>query len=427
MKQDTFVLKGAICYSKDVDTLSAVEQGYVVCENGKIAGVFEQLPERFSSLEQKDYSNHLILPGLIDLHLHAPQFSIRGMGMDLELLEWLNHYVFPEESKYRQEEYAQKAYEIFADDLKNSATTRACIFATIHQDSTLLLMDLMEKTGLYSYIGKVNMDRNSPDFLIESSEQSISDTISWLETVKEKHYHRTFPILTPRFIPTCSDQLMAGLQQIQEKYQLAVQSHLSENTSEIEWVKSLCPSSSCYGDAYRQFGFFGGDVPTIMAHCVHSGDTERKMMKENGVYIAHCPESNSNLSSGIAPAKQYLQEGMRIGLGSDVAGGSNHSLFSCMAHAIQVSKLRWKLVDSSFPALTLAEAFYMATKGGGSFFGQVGSLEPGYEADILVINDSSLRHPQPMSVPERLERIIYLSDDRCIKAKYVFGQTIFEK
>lgn len=427
MNKNTFVLKGDICYSTGVNELAIVEQGYAVCEDGKMAGVFEKLPERFSTLEQKDYSHHLIIPGLTDLHLHAPQYSLRGMGMDLELLEWLNHYVFPEESKYQQLEYAQKAYEIFADDLKNSATTRACIFATIHQEGTLLLMDLMERTGLRTYIGKVNMDRNSPDFLRETVQQSLNDTRSWLKAVEDRSYRRTFPILTPRFIPTCSDKLMTGLKEIQQQYHLPVQSHLSENTSEIEWVQNLCPSSSCYGDAYRQFGLFGGDVPTIMAHCIHSNETERNLMKENGVYIAHCPESNSNLSSGIAPIKQYLQEGLRVGLGSDVAGGSNHSIFYCMAHAIQVSKLRWKLVDPKFPALTTAEAFYMATKGGGSFFGKVGSFEQGYEADIVVIDDSRLRHPQPISIPERLERILYLSDDRCITAKYVSGQTVIEK
>ena len=161
-----------------------------------------------------------------------------------------------------------------------------------------------------------------------------------------------------------------------------------------------------------------------MAHCVYSTEEEIQRMKENSVYVAHCPESNENLSSGIAPVKRYLEEGLSVGLGSDVAGGSTENLFRAMAHAIQMSKMRWRLVDQKYLALKSEEAFYMATKGGGSFFGKVGSFEEGYEFDAVVLDDSRLESSRQMSVKDRLERMIYLADEREVKAKYVRGNKI---
>lgn len=162
-----------------------------------------------------------------------------------------------------------------------------------------------------------------------------------------------------------------------------------------------------------------------MAHCVYSGEEEIARMKEKGVFIAHCPDSNTNLSSGVAPVRRYLEEGMNIGLGSDVAGGTSENLFAAMAQSIQVSKLRWRLFDDSLKPLTIEEAFYMASKGGGAFFGKVGSFEPGYEFDAVVCDDSRLKHPQPLTVKQRLERIIYLGDEREVAGKYVEGRKLF--
>ena len=217
---------------------------------------------------------------------------------------------------------------------------------------------------------------------------------------------------------------MEKLSELQKKYQLPAQSHLSENLSEIEWVRQLCPKASCYGDAYRLHGLFGGDCPTIMAHCVYSDEEETRMMKEQGVFIAHCPESNANLASGIAPARRFLDQGLKMGLGTDVAAGTSLSMFRAMAMAIQCSKLRWRLQDQSLPPLTVEEVFYLATKGGGEFFGKVGSLEPGYEFDAVVIDDGILRHARELSTKERLERLIYLAEDRQIDAKYVKGKQV---
>ena len=421
---NAFVVKGDICYSQTVQKLFAGTEHYLVVEEGRCQGVFDSLPEKFHGLPIYDYSGKLILPGLVDLHIHAPQYAFRGMGMDLELLEWLNQHTFPEESQYENLAYAERAYSIFAENMKKSATTRACVFGTLHVPATELLMDKLEQTGLKTYVGKVNMDRNCPDFLTEgSAEESEKATLRWLEETRGAYDH-TRPILTPRFIPSCSDDLMRRLSRIRQQYGLPVQSHLSENPGEVQWVRELCPGTSCYGDAYDQFGLFGGEAKTVMAHCVYSGEEERALMKERGVFIAHCPESNENLSSGIAPVRRYLEEGQNIGLGSDVAGGTSESIFRAMAEAIQVSKLRRRLVDETEKPLTVPEAFYLATRGGGAFWGRAGSFEEGYEADILVIEDETIRHPQELTVEQRLERLIYLAGDGQLLHKAVAGNWV---
>lgn len=268
------------------------------------------------------------------------------------------------------------------------------------------------------------MDRNCPDYICEETQESADETLEWIKDVNHRKYKNTKPILTPRFTPSCTDELMEELKKLQMRYHLPLQSHLSENPGEIQWVKELCPWSEFYGDVYDRFGLFGADCPTIMAHCVYSGDEEIARMKENGVFIAHCPESNMNVSSGIAPVRKFLEEDLHVGIGSDVAGGSTENLFRAMAHAVQSSKLRWRLQDDSLEALTAEEVFYMATKGGGEFFGKVGSFEPGYEFDAVVLDDSRLKHPQPLDIRSRLERMIYLADEREIKAKYVKGTEI---
>lgn len=425
MNEPVFILKGNIVYSKNKDELRILKDHYLISESGLVKGVFEKVPPEYAQVSVSDYGECLIIPGLTDLHVHAPQYTFRAMGMDMELLEWLETNTFPEEAKYQDLEYARRAYRIFTDNLKRSATTRACIFGTIHRDATLLLMDQLEQSGLVTYVGKVNMDRNCPDYLREeSAEESGIQTVEWIKDVLHKKYQNTMPILTPRFTPSCSDELMENLKKIQMYYQIPVQSHLSENPGEIAWVKELCPWSEFYGDAYDRFGLFGADCKTVMAHCVYSGKEEQQRMKENGVFIAHCPESNMNLSSGVAPVRTFLEEGLHVGIGSDVAGGSTENLFKAMALAIQASKLRWRMQDDGLKPLTLEEVFYIATKGGGEFFGNVGSFEPGFELDAVVLNDTRIVHSQNLDVRARLERMIYLADEREVRAKYVRGREI---
>ncbi len=419
-----FVIKGHICYSKSKDEIVCVKDGFAVCKDDKCAGVFEKLPSEYECFPLYDFEDRIVISGFTDLHVHAPQYPFRGLAMDMELIDWLNTYTFVEEAKYKNLDYANKAYDIFTDDLRKSATTRACVFGTIHNDATLLLMDKLEKAGLECYVGKVNMDRNSPDYLCEESAQkSAEDTEEWIEKCHKYQYVK--PILTPRFTPSCSDELFEKLSVIQKKYNLPVQSHLSENQGEIQWVKELCPETENYGQSYDRFDLFGKDCPTIMAHCVYSDDNEIQMMKNQNVFVAHCPESNANLSSGVAPVKKYLDMGLKVGLGSDVAAGSSLSIFKAMAMAVSCSKLRWRLSDQSVKPLTVENVFFLATKGGGEFFGKVGSFEDGYEFDAVVMDDSSIKTPCEISVRERLERLIYLCEDKNVFAKFVGGRKVF--
>ncbi len=424
MEKHTFVLKGNIYYSKSTTELAALEQAYAVCLNGISGGVFQVLPKEYEALPVIDLGDQLILPGLTDLHLHAPQYTFRALGMDLELLEWLNTNTFPEEAKYVGLDYAKEAYALFAEEMKTGATTRACVFGTIHTEATELLMDLLEDTGICTWVGKVNMDRNSPDYLCEkSAAQSAAKTQVWIERTLYK-YRYTKPMITPRFVPSCTDDLMKMLGELAREYDLPVQSHLSENPEEVAWVKALAPESAFYGDAYDRFGLFGKEVPTIMAHCVYSGEEEIRRLYENGVFIAHCPQSNTNIASGIAPVRRYLDMGMRIGLGTDVAGGFSASILRAMSDCIQVSKLRWRLSDKALRPVSLEEAFYMGTKGGGAFFGKVGSFEEGYLFDAVVIDDSTLKTPRSLGLRDRLERTVYMSESCSIVAKYVEGRKI---
>lgn len=420
-----YIIKGCFLQSDGPNKLQMTKNGFLPVTDGLCRGVFPEIPAQYRGLPVTDYGDRLILPGMTDLHVHASQFALRGIGMDLELLNWLNSYTFPEESKFSDPAYAEQIYAGFVDALLHSVTTRAAVFATVHPAATLTLMRLLERSGLRTYVGKVSMDRNCPDSLQESDPAlALRRTEQWIQEA-EQQFVRTKPILTPRFIPACSDSLLNGLRALQGRYHLPVQSHLSENLGEIEWVKQLSPAAGSYAAAYDRFGLLGGSYPCIMAHCVHSEDAELELLHRNGVFIAHSPESNMNLASGVAPVSRYLALGLRVGLATDLAAGSNLSMLQAMMHAIQVSKLRWRLQDERVRPLTLEQAFYLATAGGGAFFGKVGQFSDGFAFDAVVLDDSQLVHPQALDLRSRLERAVYLADARCIFAKYVAGEQLF--
>ena len=416
--KSSFVIRGNICQTKTPSELDLHEAAYAVCVDGVSRGVFDTLPDEFLGLPLYDFGDSLIFPGMVDLHVHAPQYAFRGMCMDLELMDWLSRYTFPEEEKYEDLGYARLAYSMFVDAMKRGATTRSCIFATRHRYATELLMELMEESGLVSYVGK------------ESAASSARETFDWIKATKDR-FKNTKPILTPRFIPCCTDELMEELREIQMTFGVPVQSHLSESPGEIEFVKSLRPNNAFYGDSYNEYDLFGKnddigtDVKTVMAHCVWSTDDEVDLMRKNGVFVAHCPASNMNLTSGIAPIRKYIDLGINVGLGSDVAGGHSDSIFRAITDAIQVSKMYFRMVDETRRPLVFSEALYLATKGGGAFFGKVGSFEEGYEFDAVVMDDSVLSHPQSLKLAERAERAVYLGlDEKNITAKFVAGRKI---
>ena len=267
------------------------------------------------------------------------------------------------------------------------------------------------------------MNRNCPDGLCETVEDAIADAQELID-VWDKEDNLVRPILTPRFIPSCTPEMLKALGDFAMSNNLKVQSHLSENKGEIAWVKELEPESTCYGDAYNRYNLFG-QTPTLMAHCCYTEGEELELMNKNQVFVVHCPTSNCNLGSGKSPIRNFLDKNIPVALGSDVSGGHDLSIFKVMVYAIQVSKLWYANSDKQMPFLTLPEVFYMATKSGGSFFGKVGSFEPGYEFDALVIDDTELNHDN-YTLLERLERFIYIGDDRQIEHRYVRGKRIDE-
>ena len=315
---------------------------------------------------------------------------------------------------------------MFVDDLLGGATTRAAVFATVHVPATLALMDMLEASGLATVVGKVNMDRNaSADLCEESAQSSLAATRAWIQEVGGRGYRRTRAVLTPRFIPSCSDELMGGLCSIQEESGLGVQSHLSENPHAVAWVRELRPASASYAGAYHDFGllgsYLGTSCPTIMAHCVYCDETEIDLLGQQHVWVAHCPESNTSLASGIAPVRAFLDAGLKVGLGTDVAGGYSQSMFHAIAEAIKVSKLRWRLVDERFAPLTVPEAFHLATVGSGSYWGKVGSFEPGYEFDAVVLDEQAFPAVRELGLEDRLALAIYLDANANVVEKYVGG------
>ena len=414
-----FIIKGTFIDTITKDELR-IRKGYILVEDGLTKDFSEENPDK--SLKLFDYTDKLIIPGISDLHLHAPQYPNLGLGFDLELLDWLDTYTFPEESKFKDAEYAKKNYQIFVDDLCKSATTRASIFATLHTDVTLLLMDLLEQKKICAYVGKVGMDRNCPDFYIEKNGKE--ETARFIEECQKRNYKYVKPIITPRFTISCTDEYMQYLGEIAKKNNIPVQSHLSENLGEIDFVKKLRPNDNFYGESYDKNGLFGKEVKTIMAHCVHCPKEEEELIKTNGVYIAHCPTSNSNLCSGICPAGKYLRQGYNIGLGSDISGGHTLDMFEVMRHTIQVSKLNLRYIDSETKPLTLPETFYMATNKGGSFFGKVGVFEKDYEFDALVLNECDIPSVRVYNEKQRLERFIYHKNGK-IESKFIKGNKIF--
>ena len=417
------VYKAHILFTKEKNRFEVFENGYVAVEDGRVVGVASSLAElNVQDAEVTDFGNRLLIPAMIDMHVHAPQVHNQGVAMDLELLPWLQNYTFPEESKYADVHYAERMYRRFLHTQWLFGTMRSVVFGTMHTESTRLLMKLYQEAGMGAMVGKVGMNRNCPDTLCEDVE-AYTEGMEQLIAEFNKPNALVRPIITPRFVPSCTPELLKVCGELANKYQLPVQSHLSENTSEIAWVAELEKESTSYGDAYNRYGLFG-QTPTIMAHCVWTNGSELELMKRNRVMVAHCPTSNFNLSSGLAPVRTVLDDDLPIGLGSDISGGHDLNMFRMLVYAIQVSKMHYQQ-DKSKAFLTLSEIFWIATKSAGSFFGKVGSFEPGYEFDALVIDDGVL-HPDEYSLQHRLERFVYLGDDRQIIHRFCRGEEVKE-
>ena len=301
------IFKGNFLYTPALGELTVREGEYLVVEGEKCAGFYRALPQEYAGQSVTDFGRALVLPAFCDLHLHAPQMVNRGVGYDQELLPWLETYTFPVEARYGDTDFAEAAWKRFLNRMWANGTLRFSAFATIHKEAAWRLMELTEQAGLSALIGKVNMDRNAPDSLREDTDASLADTEELICRSRAELKHVEY-ILTPRFVPSTTARLMDGLGRLGERYGLPVQSHLSENRSEIAWVGQLHPECASYTEVYRDYGLLRRGC-TIMAHAVHLTGREEAILREEGVTLAHCAQSNTNLSSGVMPLRRSLSEG----------------------------------------------------------------------------------------------------------------------
>lgn len=415
------ILKGNIVSAPALGKWDIAEQGYLVLEDGVIAGVFPTLPEQYIGAPMEDYGDRLILQSFADLHLHAPQYPMLGMGMDLPLLDWLNAYAFPTEARFADEDYARGVYRRLARELIENGTTRVCMFSSLHRPATLILMEELEKAGVTGYVGKVNMDRNGGKGLQETTEESMAETLRWLDECQD--FHHIKPMLTPRFTPSCTDELMAFLGKLCTERGLPVQSHLSENDREIAWVRELHPDCGQYWETYAKYGLWNDK--TVMAHCVWCDERERAALRDHGVTVVHCADSNQNICSGVAPVRTMLREGLSVALGSDIAGGDELHMFDVVASAIRASKARRILDGWETDFLTVAEGWYLGTTAGARYFGAGPGFAVGDPLHALVLDDGLLPSSRPLTVAERAERAVYRRQEGTIGAVWSEGRKVF--
>lgn len=413
-------IKGNIISAPSLGKLDIIKDGYILLEDGIIQAVTDTLPDELQAVQVEDYGDRLILQSFADMHMHAPQYPLCGMGMDLPLMDWLQAYAFPLEANYRDLEFARKAYHRLAGDFVKNGTTRVCLFSSLHTDATLILMEELENAGLVGYVGKVNMDRNGSPILQETTEESMQETLRWLEGCTFPHIK---PMLTPRFTPSCTPELMAFLGKLSKERNLPVQSHLSENLVEMETVHQLEPDCAQYWETYDKYGLFHNR--TLMAHCVHCDERERKAMLDKGVTVIHCPDSNTGLCSGFAPVRIMLDEGLQVALGSDIAGGAQLPMLQVISSVVRTAKARRIASGWEEPFLTVPEAYYLGTTAGAHFFGSGNGFAAGDPLHAIVIDETSFPiSPRELTLHERFERAIYLGEAKDIVAVYGNGKKL---
>lgn len=413
---------GRVVHNSSATELEIIERGCIVVDkDGVIVSVSREGPPA-NVTDVHDFGERFIVPGLIDTHAHAPQYAQIGLGTDLPLLEWLHKYTFPTESKFADVGFAQRVYRDVVRKFLDNGTTSCVWFASLHLDATKALCDACIELGQHAYIGKVNMDRNSPEFYIEqSAERSLQDTKALVEYVRSKGSDRVVPIVTPRFVITCSRSLLEGLGSLAKEYDLPVQSHICENKDEIAFTCSLHPENKSYADIYHSCGLL--TKRTIMAHAVHMKDEEVDLFVQSGAGISHCPRSNFTLFSGVAPIRKFLQRGVKVGLGTDVSGGFAPSIWDAMRCAIDASAAA-SFTDPTLVPLTYKEAFYLATIGGAQLMGmeeKLGSFAPGKWFNAQVINPKNGLDLYGETVADLFQKCFYLIDDRNIENVFVKG------
>ena len=343
-------------------------------------------------------SSSILIPGLIDTHIHAPQWPQRGAGLDLPLERWLQDYTFPLEARFSDAEFAEEVWESLVPSLLAAGTTTAAYYSTIHTEATALLAAACSRHGQRAFVGRVAMDHptNSPEYYRDpSAAAGIDASRESVHQVRAIDGGRGLvtPIITPRFIPACSDELLAGLGSLASETGAHVQTHCSESSWEHGHVLDRYGVTDT--EALDRMGLLRQH--TVLAHSVHISGEDRERMIERGAGVAHCPLSNSYFGDGVFPVREHLEAGLRIGLGTDVAGGPEHSMRASCGHAVTSSRMLEAGVEpgGSGPLrpdqrIDLVTAFWMATVGGAQLLGiEAGLLGPGRVFDAVAIDPST--------------------------------------
>jgi guanine deaminase len=426
--------RAAIVHSIDDPAEVGIEASYeyfadglMIVENGHISalGPADQLLASLpAGIEIEHYPNALITPGFIDTHIHFPQTGMVGSYGE-QLLDWLNNYTFPCESQFGDKAHADEVAQLFLKELLRNGTTTALVFASVHPQSVNSLFEAAEQLDLRLIAGKVMMDRNAPEYLTDTAETSYSESKALIERWHGKgrlHY-----AVTPRFAPTSSEQQLTLAGQLLREYpDVYMQTHISENLKEIEWVKALFPERKHYLDVYDHYQLLG--ERSVLAHGVHLCDEECQRLAETGSAIAFCPTSNLFLGSGLFNLPQAERFKVNVGLGTDVGGGTSFSLLQTLNEAYKVMQLQGEKLNPF-------KSLYLATLGGARALrleDRIGNLKVGTEADFVVLDYAatpllSYRLKQAKSVEEELFVLMTLGDDRAVARTYAAGKLVHQR
>ncbi|NDV87322.1 guanine deaminase [Aurantimonas aggregata] len=404
-----------------------IEDGLVVVEKGLIREVGEasDLLQRLRpDMTVVDHRPHLVLPGFIDPHLHMPQTQVIA-SYGAELMEWLAKYTFPEESRYGDPAVAASASRFLLDELLASGTTTAGVFCTSHPESVDAFFTEAAGRGMRMVAGKVMMDRNGPPALLDTPETGYQQSRDLIRRWHGKG--RLSYAISPRFAPTSSEMQLEAAEALASEFpDMHIQTHLSENEAEIAFVREAFPWSKDYTEVYERYGLVREKA--MFGHCIHLSVRERAALSAGGATAVFCPTSNLFLGSGLFDREAMREGGIRIGLATDIGGGTSYSMLRTAAEAYKVLALR----GQKLPAL---EAFHMMTAGNAEAMGldsRIGRLVPGHEADFVVLDSSATatmrrRMERVETLEEELFALMTLGDERATVATYVFGERAYER
>lgn len=422
------VIKSSIFNPISKDKFDYFETGaLVIDDNGRISSVgdYNIIIQGLKSFDLIDKSDYYLLPGMIDTHVHLPQFEAKAVGKG-ELLDWLNNYIFPLEEKFADKDFARDKSKQFFDELLKKGTTTASIYSANIQSATEITFEEAEKIGIRAFIGNSLMDFGGESELFKSTEENIKIieyfTQKWHKKTNLLHY-----ILTPRFAGSSSAELMKFCSEFSMQNDLLIQTHLSENLSEIQFMLGIYPQNNSYTEIYDTYGILSDK--TLLAHCIHLSDEEIEIIKSRNCSICHCPSSNRFLESGIMPFAKYTDRNINIALGSDVAGGYSVSIFNEAKEAKEMSKLL-KVFNKgeNHRNVSISEVFFAATLGGAKALhieNETGNFANGKTSDFVLIKKDKYIDRQVFTSNENiLSDIFYSTFD--VDETIINGTTVYK-